>query len=89
MDFYTRGNAILDQILSDVDQYDKPVELPPLLGNENDHCGILVGIVPVKRFEYVNVTQRNITASAKPQVLLDIAKQDWSDVLNSPCELED
>ena len=85
VDFYTRGTAILDQILSDVDQYDKPVELPPLLGNENDHCGIFVGSVRVKRFEYVKVTQRNITASTKHQVLLDIAKQDWSDVYNSPC----
>ena len=62
MDFYTRGTAILNQILSDVDQYDKPVELPPLLGNENDHRAIFVGSVRVKRFEYVKVTQRNITA---------------------------
>ena len=85
VDCYTRGTAILNQILSDVDQYDKPVELPPLLGNETDHCGIFVGSVRVKRFEYVKVTQRNITASTKHQDLLDIAKQDLSDVSNSPC----
>ena len=34
VDFCTRGNAVLDQIITDIDQYPKPIKLPPLVGNE-------------------------------------------------------
>ena len=85
VDFCTRGNAVLDQIITDIDQYPKPIKLPPLVGNEEDHCGILMGSTKIKRYEYVKITRRNVTAGSKQQVLLNLAKQDWSKVLASPC----
>ena len=84
VDFCTRGNAILDQIVTDLYQYPTPVPLPSLAGNEEDHCGISMGSTMIKRYEYTKMTKRDITPGGRQQVLLDLAKQDWSVVYDAP-----
>ena len=56
IDFTTRGDAILDQILTDVDDYRSPSCLPPLLGNETDHCCV--------HLPGQNITKHKLTPSA-------------------------
>lgn len=80
INFCTRGDAILDQIVTDIDSYTNPEALPPLIGNEDDHCAVYMQGVKVKRHPQHHVTRRRITPSSRQQVLLDLAKQDWSDV---------
>ena len=83
--FFTYQNSILDQILTDIDEYPSAVKLPPLVGNENDHCGIYLGSIFVRKRHYTVVTKRVITPASRQSVLIDIAKQDWKDVLSAPC----
>ena len=84
VDLCTRGNAIPDQIVTDLYQYPRPVPLPSLAGNEEDHCGIFMGSTMIKRYEYTKMTKRDIIPGGRQQVLLDLAKQDWSVVYDAP-----
>lgn len=85
IDFSTRGNVILDQILTDVNNYSVATKLTPLIGNENDHCGVFLDCSKVRKSQYTSVTRRKITPTAKQQVIIDIATQDWSEVTNTQC----
>ena len=80
IDFCTRGDAVLDQIITDIDGYTAPEALPPLIGNEDDHCAVYMKSVTVKRRQYHRIRRRKITPASRQQVLLDLAKQDWSEV---------
>ena len=44
IDFCTHGDAVLDQIITDSDSK----RLPPLIGNEDDHCAVYMKSVTVK-----------------------------------------
>ena len=84
--FFTYQNSIFDDhILTDIDEYPSAVKLPPLVGNENDHCSIYLGSIFVRKRHYTVVTKRVITPASRQSVLIDIAKQDWKDVLSAPC----
>jgi hypothetical protein len=77
VDFHTRGNATLDQILTDIPAYGTAIKLPPLIGNENDHCGILLQSATMDRHSFTKTKKRVVTNSSKHSVMLSIAKQDW------------
>jgi hypothetical protein len=83
--FSTRKDACLDQILTNIDRPITPVKLPPLVGNEDDHCGIFMGSMCIQRYNYIKVTQRKITPSSKLKVLANIAGQCWTEVLTALC----
>ena len=70
----------MDQIFTDIDDYSAPEALPPLIGNEDDHCGVYMKGVTVKRRQYHKVTRSKITPASRQQVLLDLAKQNWTEV---------
>ena len=50
IDFCTRGDEVLDQIITDtcIDGYTAPEALPPLIGNEDDHRAIYMKSVTMK-----------------------------------------
>ena len=78
--FCTRGDAVLNQIITDIDNYAAPEALTPLIGNEDDHCAVYMKSVSVKRCQYNRIRWRNTTPASRQQVLLDLAKQDWAKV---------
>ena len=80
--FATRGASCLDQILTDVDQYQPAEELPPLIQNEQDPCCIYLPGKNIAKHQYRETYVRHISAESKTQVLIDIAKQDWGNVIN-------
>ena len=83
---FTYQNSILDDhILTDIDEYPSAVNLPPLVGNENDHCGIYLGSIFVRKCHYIVVTIRIVIPASRRSALIDIAKQDWNGVLSAPC----
>ena len=75
--FATRGASCLDQILTNVDQYQPAEELSPLIRNEQDHYCIYLPGKNIAKHQYRETYVRHISAESKTQVLIDIAKQDW------------
>ena len=79
VDFSTRGDASLDQIYTNIGQYNACEKLAPL--NGSDHCCILLkGSQKLKpQVEYI--TKRKITPPTRQHILRDLATESWSTVL--------
>ena len=78
IDFTTRGDAIQDQILTDVDDYRSPLCLPPLLGNETDHCCVHLPLQNITKHKYKVMISRGWNTRTRNDILLDLALQEWS-----------
>ena len=80
----TRGGFILEQIMADINEYGQAIQLPSLVGNENDHCCIhLQGANITKHYRTVksdtaalptrmqpSLTSYNMTGLVLPPVTL-------------------
>ena len=82
VNFPTRGDATLDQILTDIEHYEQALCLPPLSGNERDHCCIHLPGQNIIKQKYKEVFCRQWNIQRKTDVLLDIARQDWAQVID-------
>lgn len=80
--FPTRGNATLDRIITDIDDYENAIELPPLT-SKNDHCGILLRGTSHKVTKYKTVSKRSINTTTRQKIEMDIATENWSNVLQA------
>ena len=80
MQFATRVTAYLDQILTDISQYQPAVKLPPLIGNEQDHCCIHLPGQNIAKKRYKEVYVRQCKSDTRTRVLLDIATHDWTHI---------
>ena len=84
VNFPARGDVTLDQIMTDIDEYGQAIQLPSLVGNENDHCCIhLQGANITKQYRTVKsdtaalptrmqplLTSYNMTGLVLPPVTL-------------------
>ena len=77
VNFTTRQDRKLDLILTDIPDYKVPKKLAPL--STNDHCCIYLPGEGMTRSNYIKVKRRVVR---KNYVLLDLAMQDWSIILN-------
>ena len=81
VDFNTRGDSRLDLILTDVTDYEPPQKLAPLV--TNDHCCMMLNPQRVKSLP-CHILRRCISKSARISLCIDVAQQDWSQVLSAP-----
>ena len=81
VDFNTREGAKLDLLLTDIQEYEKAVELSPI--SNNDHCCILLNGVRCRSRKYKHIKKRMITQERKHSVYRDIALETWQSVYDA------
>ena len=79
VNFPTRGDVTLDQIMTDIDEYGQAIQLPSLVGNENDHCCIHLPGANITK-HYRTVYKRHCSTANKNAAITDIIQHDWSGV---------
>ena len=82
VNFNTRNEAMLDYVLTDINEYEPAIELSPLANN--DHCSILVKGTGLRSKNYSRFKKRIITPQRKAAVNAAIAEQDWISVFDAP-----
>ena len=83
VNFSTRGDAVLDQIITDIREYKDAQELPPITQEKVDHCAILLTGVQQEVPKYTTVQKRKLNSETRQNIALDIAKENWSSVLQA------
>ena len=86
VDFATRQGAHLDNIYSDIVEYNKQTvqNLPPLIGNEEDHCCLYLPSCFKKKHEYKYKTKRLYKHDTKAKLAEQLYNHDWSDLYGEP-----
>ena len=79
VNFPTRGDVTLDQIMTDIDGYGQAIQLPSLVGNENDHCCIHLPGANITK-HYRTVYKRHCSTATQNAAITDIIQHDWSGV---------
>ena len=79
VNFPTRGDITLDQIMTDIDEYGQAIQLPSLVGNENEHCCIHLPGANITK-HYRTVYRRHCSTANKNAAITDIIQHDWSGV---------
>lgn len=81
--FNTRENARLDEIYTDIEDYNyvTPFRLAPIL--ENDQCCIFLPSAYCKNQKHAYRTKRTFTPSTMHAIDLSICKENWTSVINA------
>ena len=84
INFTTRGDAVLDLILSDSSEYCETTITKSAPLALNDHCSVVVSSPKKLPPKYVTASKRMVTPASKSKVGLDLALADFSEVYAAP-----